>query len=573
MKKIKLTSNTSKRKKRNIKLLNFIEEDSEINYNFINNDKKEKFSYEKLKEDIDKKCNKSKKSLKIKDEKIEGTSKNDNLKNIFDLSNKTKNILKNIYNNKNNSKDNFIKNESKTILDNKNKVKYCFTNEFNIKNINNTEIPKLSTKTLDIINKLKKEKLNNIKIPEQINENITKDDNSCFSFRYKYEELIHKPRDLPLPINYKKLISSFSSLEQNISLNKIRNSKTINTFDNIRKNIEIISNHNFDIIILKKILYIVPFFYILKYSEKPYNETYNKNDNLYKYYDLVIDIPTNFKELEKKNYPDNFDFLSINFFDQKKLQEFYPLDRCLTKEEMDERSKIFKNILLHIINKYHTDFLTKNKIKIEFDPLSSKTWYHDFDVNKECKDIPLFEIPLPPNNDNIFAKTIQEIDIKNSIESTLDIDILEDEFSIQNIDTCMKPINKYVSNQFIQKIKKKEIVNKITNEIYNFNNYKNSCDEIIDDFIEILNNIKILLLSKKQSMKLEDIVYSLLKENTKLYSKELMIKIIYYLSDKFNNFITVKNHSILGKIVVLKINDYIIPNRNDIKKILFENAN
>ena len=240
---------------------------------------------------------------------------------------------------------------------------------------------------------------------------------------------------------------------------------------------------------------------------------------------------------------------------------------------MDERSKIFKNILLHIINKYHTDFLTKNKIKIEFDPLSSKTWYHDFDVNKECKDIPLFEIPLPPNNDNIFAKTIQEIDIKNSIESTLDIDILEDEFSIQNIDTCMKPINKYVSNQFIQKIKKKEIVNKITNEIYNFNNYKNSCDEIIDDFIEILNNIKILLLSKKQSMKLEDIVYSLLKENTKLYSKELMIKIIYYLSDKFNNFITVKNHSILGKIVVLKINDYIIPNRNDIKKILFENAN
>ena len=573
MKKIKLTSNTSKRKKRNIKLLNFIEEDSEINYNFINNDKKEKFSYEKLKEDIDKKCNKSKKSLKIKDEKIEGTSKNDNLKNIFDLSNKTKNILKNIYNNKNNSKDNFIKNESKTILDNKNKVKYCFTNEFNIKNINNTEIPKLSTKTLDIINKLKKEKLNNIKIPEQINENITKDDNSCFSFRYKYEELIHKPRDLPLPINYKKLISSFSSLEQNISLNKIRNSKTINTFDNIRKNIEIISNHNFDIIILKKILYIVPFFYILKYSEKPYNETYNKNDNLYKYYDLVIDIPTNFKELEKKNYPDNFDFLSINFFDQKKLQEFYPLDRCLTKKEMDERSKIFKNILLHIINKYHTDFLTKNKIKIEFDPLSSKTWYHDFDVNKECKDIPLFEIPLPPNNDNIFAKTIQEIDIKNSIESTLDIDILEDEFSIQNIDTCMKPINKYVSNQFIQKIKKKEIVNKITNEIYNFNNYKNSCDEIIDDFIEILNNIKILLLSKKQSMKLEDIVYSLLKENTKLYSKELMIKIIYYLSDKFNNFITVKNHSILGKIVVLKINDYIIPNRNDIKKILFENAN
>ena len=295
-----------------MKLLNFIEEDSEINYNFINNDKKEKFSYEKLKEDIDKKCNKSKKSLKIKDEKIEGTSKNDNLKNIFDLSNKTKNILKNIYNNKNNSKDNFIKNESKTILDNKNKVKYCFTNEFNIKNINNTEIPKLSTKTLDIINKLKKEKLNNIKIPEQINENITKDDNSCFSFRYKYEELIHKPRDLPLPINYKKLISSFSSLEQNISLNKIRNSKTINTFDNIRKNIEIISNHNFDIIILKKILYIVPFFYILKYSEKPYNETYNKNDNLYKYYDLVIDIPTNFKELEKKNYPDNFDFLSIN---------------------------------------------------------------------------------------------------------------------------------------------------------------------------------------------------------------------------------------------------------------------
>ena len=48
------------------------------------------------------------------------------------------------------------------------------------------------------------------------NENITKDDISCFSFRYKYEELIYKPRDLLLPINYKKLIkliSSFSSLE------------------------------------------------------------------------------------------------------------------------------------------------------------------------------------------------------------------------------------------------------------------------------------------------------------------------------------------------------------------------
>lgn len=78
-------------------------------------------------------------------------------------------------------------------------------------------------------------------------------------------------------------------------------------------------------------LYVVLFFYLLKYSENPYIETYNKNDNLYKNFYLIIDIPNNFKELKKKICPDYFEFLIIKFFGSKKNPRIISFDRCLAK--------------------------------------------------------------------------------------------------------------------------------------------------------------------------------------------------------------------------------------------------
>ena len=115
--------------------------------------------------------------------------------------------------------------------------------------------------------KLKDDRKNRFDRPENTDKSF-RSDSSLSILKFKYEELLAKPRELRLPIKYKQLFNTFLSLEQTISLNKVREKNQLNTFDNIRNNIENVTRHTFNMKVLQQILYIVPHFYILKYVEK-----------------------------------------------------------------------------------------------------------------------------------------------------------------------------------------------------------------------------------------------------------------------------------------------------------------
>jgi hypothetical protein len=218
-------------------------------------------------------------------------------------------------------------------------------NYFKAKNNNQTdsqsfipkklEPPKLSAKTLEIMQNLKEERKNRFDRPDN-NYNKFRNNTSLSDIKYKYEELITKPRELRLPVKYKNLYQTFLSLEQTICLNKIREKNQLNTFDNIRNSVENVTKHSFNMKTLQQILYIVPHFYILKYIEKKKDSTFNMNDVLNKDYDLLIDIPKDYEERISKNYPENFEFLSINYYDTKS-DEFCPCDKPLNLKESMKR--------------------------------------------------------------------------------------------------------------------------------------------------------------------------------------------------------------------------------------------
>ena len=458
---------------------------------------------------------------------------------------------------------------------NKNKKSYFvqknanqINTQFNIQK--SIEPPKLSAKTLEIMQKLKEERKNRFDRPDNDYKKF-RSDSSFSDIKYKYEELLSKPRELRLPIKYKNIYQSFLSLEQTICLNKIREKNQLNTFDNIRNSVENVTKHSFNMKTLQQILYIVPHFYILKYIEKKNNTTFNINDELSKDYDLLIDIPNDYDERESKNYPGDFDFLSINYYGLKS-EEFCPCERTLNIKESMKRKDIFKNILNKIVNVYHDKYLKRKKINPGFDPLIEKTWYHGFDPDEECEDIPLFEIPLPPSKSSVFQETIMKNDIRNEIMkdalSMINKPNNEDKAS-QNLNlnnnnnNITPPKNKYVSQKFLEKIRAKEKANNIIKEINNYNQYHNSKKDMSAIYKEILIQMKTKLILNKKSMELKNISESVLNSSStikeSIIDEENMAEIICKLCEKYKEFISLKKHSSLGRVVVLENANYSIP--------------
>ena len=538
---------------------------------------------------------------KEKDELPEIVMKDDTTNkssSIFELSSKTKNILNQVLNKKREERQNKIsnkENDSSLLLDieskNKGKKYSFFDNSKKSSNskLNNSfsdsifgkkiEPPKLSLKTIEIMKKLKEDRKNRFDRPENTDQSF-RSDSSLSILKFKYEELLAKPRELRLPIKYKQLFNSFMSLEQTISLNKVRENNQMNTFDNIRNNIENVTRHSFNMKVLQQILYIVPHFYILKYIEKKKKSIFNINDTLNKDFDLIIDIPKDFNERINKNYPKNFDFLSINYYDNNNNKEFDPIYKNLSINESQKRKDIFRNILNRIVNVYHNRYLEKKNIKLNFDPLKEKTWEHTFDPDIECEDIPLFEIPLPPNKSSVFHNIIMKNDIKNEImkdalsmvNQTDEEEEEEEKDSSQNLklnsneknNKFITPTkNKYVSQKFLEKIRAKEKANNIISEINNYSHYHNSYKDTNTIYKEILMQIKTILIVNKKSMELDKISEAVLNSSRLIKDnvgeKEKMIEIIYKLCEKYNDFISVKKHSLLGKIVVLENTKFKIP--------------
>ena len=515
------------------------------------------------------------------DIKEDKNKKND----IFELSEATKNIINSIHNKKKEEKLNKIcnKENDSTLMkiteeqNNKNKKSYFIqknanqiNTQFNIQK--NIEPPKLSAKTLEIMQKLKEERKNRFDRPDNDYKKF-RSDSSFSDIKYKYEELLSKPRELRLPIKYKNIYQSFLSLEQTICLNKIREKNQLNTFDNIRNSVENVTKHSFNMKTLQQILYIVPHFYILKYIEKKNNTTFNINDELSKDYDLLIDIPKDYDERESKNYPGDFDFLSINYYGLKS-EEFCPCERTLNIKESMKRKDIFKNILNKIVNVYHDKYLKRKKINPGFDPLIEKTWYHGFDPDEECEDIPLFEIPLPPSKSSVFQETIMKNDIRNEIMKDALSMINKpnnEEKASQNLNlnnnnnnnNITPPKNKYVSQKFLEKIRAKEKANNIIKEINNYNQYHNSKKDMSAIYKEILIQMKTKLILNKKSMELKNISESVLNSSStikeSIIDEENMAEIICKLCEKYKEFISLKKHSSLGRVVVLENANYSIP--------------
>ena len=517
--------------------------------------------------------------------------------NIFELSSKTKNILNKVMNKKNEEKKNKISNKENdsALLDTGTKSKgnkFIFFENLNesqkSKNVFGTdkifgnnnnkkiETPNLSLKTIEIMKELKEERKNRFDSEENTDKNF-RSDISFSKLRFKYEELLSKPRELSLPIKYKQLFNTFLSLEQTICLNKVRETNHMNNFDNIRYSVESVTKHSFSFKILQQILYIVPHFYILKYIEKKNNKnTFNINDVLSKDYDLIIDIPSDFNERINKNYPNNFNFLSINYYDVNS-KDFNPSFNPLKINESIKRKEVFRNILNRIVNVYHMKYLSKKNIKINFDPLVEKTWEHNFEPDKECEDIPLFEIPLPPNKCSAFQDIIMKNDIKNEIMkdalSMVNKYNKEEKNSSQNLNSNLNTQknnystsikNKYVSQKFLDKIRAKEKAISIINEINSYSHFHNSFKDMNAVYKEILMQIKTVLLVNKKSLELSKISEAvlnssqLIKEN--VIEKDKMADLICKLCEKYSEFISLKKHSLLGKIVVLENSNFKIPN-------------
>ena len=226
------------------------------------------------------------------------------------------------------------------------------------------------------------------------------------------------------------------------------------------------------------------------------------------------------------------------------------------------------NLLYLIVKKYHDNFLFRDKIICPFDPLIEQTWHHLFNLDKECEDIPILDFPPPKEKSPIFETKIQIFDnmniiMKEAIERTLKQDEL--------LKSSTK--NKYVSKEFLDKIKRKEEINEIKKELFEIQKYKNNQLDISIFYVELLTQIKTILLCNKNSMSLINFGNALLKSSSKINntinSLEQLINIIIELSKLFPDLFTIEKNSLLGKVVVLHNRFFEIPNKEKIKSILF----
>ena len=483
--------------------------------------------------------------------------------NLLNISKRTKGILDKI-----NEKNRKAKLLGKLIKENENNLD---KNRFIGKKTRNTEANsldqkfkekklKLSKKTKEVIKKLqdiRNNRFDDINSEELKNQNNRK--SSFSNLHVKYETLLQPSRELRLPITYKKLLDSFISLERTLSRNNLSTNKHLNNFSNIKDIIQSYTHKTFSIDTLKQILYVVPHFYILKYVNNTNNaSTFSLNGKLFKNKDLMIDIPNDLNERINKNYPKNFNFLDINFFKEGNTN-YQPLLRNLTENELNQRKNIFINILNHIVNDFHNKFLKDKKIKLKFNPLTQKTWHHDFNPDIMCTPIPQFEIPDPPESKSIFEQTINNNDIKKQL--TL-IKRQEKNDIIQSSKNRQSPANKFVSQDLLQRIREKEREKKIIKEINDYNYYHNLQSDKNKVIKYMLLQIKTLLMTHNKSLELNELSELILNSNImfKDYfeNKQKLNQEIIKFCQNNTDFIKINKHSTLGFIVVLENSEYVI---------------
>ena len=168
-------------------------------------------------------------------------------------------------------------------------------------------------------------------------------------------------------------------------------------------------------------------------------------------------------------------------------------------------------------------------------------------------------------------------DIKNEIMkdalSMINKSIEEDNNSSQNLNSNLNAQNnnyttptknKYVSQKFLDKIRAKEKANSIIKEISTYSQFHNSFKDMNAIYKEVLIQMKTVLLVNKKSMELSKISEAvlnssqLIKDN--VIEKDKMADLICKLCEKYSEFISMKKHSLLGKVIVLENTNFQIPN-------------
>jgi hypothetical protein len=266
------------------------------------------------------------------------------------------------------------------------------------------------------------------------------------------------------------------------------------------------------------------------------------------------------------NYRKNFNFLNINFY-QENDKKFNPNKLSINISNMKIREYMFKNILYLTVKAYHEKFLKTKKIKIKYNPSEQKAWHYLFDPDKECEDIPMFEIPEPPMCTSVFENIINKNDIKtqvmkygNDILNNINNNNKNKRQRNNRFDRNYKNNNnnktvvKYVSEKFLNKLRMKEELNDIINEIQNYNLYHNTLKDMQNIYREILIQIKTILLSNKSVMKIKILAEMILNSNKTIKNNINTIRKMEDIIKKLNNvckFFDIKNHSHLGLVVVL----------------------
>ena len=190
----------------------------------------------------------------------------------------------------------------------------------------------------------------------------------------------------------------------------------------------------------------------------------------------------------------------------------------------------------------------------------------------------MFQIPSPPKKENLFSKIIEKNNIKNLLINHSNITKIENETLLNTFDNKKQIIkkqvspNKYISNELFLKIKEKEKINKIVNEINFYNYYYDNKKEICTLYSILLMQIKTKLLVNNGSFSLEEIASNLLESNNfinkYIKSIESMKKTIIFISYLFKNFISIKYSSLIGEVVVIENKNYEIPNIENIKMLI-----
>ena len=429
-------------------------------------------------------------------------------------------------------------------------------------------VPTLSQKTLNVINQLKENRKNRFErssITTQQSQQYEQS-NSSFSLRFKYEDLLKEQRELPLPLKYKKLYNSFIDLENTINFNKTQQCSAFQlSFTNIAKSIESANQRRFTLETFAQILYVVPHFYILRWEKK-------END-----YELIIDIPEDHDKRTENiiasfltDKREEIDFIALQ-------RHFNPLLKKLNHEELEQRKKVFKNILYEKVNEYHKAFLKKMNLNEQtYNPFIIKTWHHAFELD-DVGDIEKFKFQPKPQGDGIgvYEKFIKYNDIKSilvnqALEENANTNEDVNSNNSNNNKDDNNPLLQYVSKEFINKLKKKEEAINMSKEIIEYSAKQNSKNEEKEKVKELICQVQnVFICNNKQSIQINDVIEKVLTSSTLIrqtYNNESLRKELFLLEKYFPEWIKIRKHSLLGTLVIIEndinIETYVLNNLN-----------